>query len=59
MYCMNFSNVNTGTAYNVRMSFFEYVLFNIGFKNYVINKVIDEWNINEYEFCFEGVTYGK
>ena len=47
MYCMNFSNVNTGTAYNVRMSFFEYVLFNLGFKNYIINKVIDEWNINE------------
>tara|TARA_B100000902_G_scaffold197936_1_gene188900 strand:- start:1437 stop:1610 length:174 start_codon:yes stop_codon:yes gene_type:complete len=55
---MNFEHMATRIPLNVRVDIWNIILYNIGFKNRAINNIMDEYEISDYEYFYEGVTYG-
>ena len=55
---MNFEHFATRIPLNVRVDIWNIILYNIGLKNRAINNIMDEYEISDYEYLFEGVTYG-
>ena len=55
---MNFEHIATRIPLNVRVDTWNIILYNIGLKNRAINNIMDEYEISDYEYFYEGVTYG-
>tara|TARA_B100000614_G_scaffold203782_1_gene185331 strand:+ start:523 stop:696 length:174 start_codon:yes stop_codon:yes gene_type:complete len=55
---MNFEHIATRIPLNVRVDIWNIILYNIGLKNRAITNVMDNYEISDYEYFFEGVTYG-
>tara|TARA_B100002019_G_scaffold289755_1_gene306026 strand:- start:252 stop:437 length:186 start_codon:yes stop_codon:yes gene_type:complete len=53
----NFEHIATRIPHNVKLTFKQNILFRLGFKDKVIDEVMDDWDISEYEYFYEGVTY--
>tara|TARA_B100001094_G_C18190316_1_gene806726 strand:- start:4005 stop:4181 length:177 start_codon:yes stop_codon:yes gene_type:complete len=56
---MNFEHIATRIPMNVPMTFRESILYKLGFKDRVIDKVMSKWALSELEYFYEGVTYVK
>jgi len=50
---MQFEHIATRVPLNIRLSFRQNMLFKLGFKNKVIDEVMDF--IGEYDYFYEGV----
>tara|TARA_X000001382_G_scaffold100665_1_gene75271 strand:- start:28 stop:189 length:162 start_codon:yes stop_codon:yes gene_type:complete len=50
---MQFEHIATRVPLNIRLSFRQNLLFKLGFKNKVIDEVMDF--IGEYDYFYEGV----
>jgi len=50
---MQFEHIATRVPLNIKLSFRQNLLFKLGFKNKVINEVMDF--IGEYDYFYEGV----
>ena len=50
---MQFEHIATGVPLNIKLSFRQNMLFKLGFKNKVIDEVMDF--IGEYDYFYEGV----
>ena len=55
---MNFEHIATRIPLNVRVDIWNIILYNIGLKNRAITNVMDNYEISDYEYFYEGVTYG-
>ena len=56
---MNFEHIATRIPLNVKMSFKEKVLFKLGFKDKVIDSIMNKNDITDLDYFYEGVTYVK
>ncbi len=55
---MNFEHIATRIPLNVRMSFSESILYKLGFKDRVIDRVMSKNAISELDYFYDGVTNG-
>lgn len=53
---MNFEHIATRIPLNVRMSFSESILYKLGFKDRVIDRVMLKNAISELDYFYDGVT---
>ena len=56
---MNFEHIATRIPLNVKMTFKETILFKLGFKDKVIDSIMNKNNITDLDYFYEGVTYVK
>lgn len=56
---MNFEHIATRIPLNVKMSFKETILYKLGFKDRVIDSIMNKNNITDLDYFYEGVTYGR
>jgi len=55
---MNFEHIATRIPLNVKMTFKEKVLYKLGFKDKVIDSIMNKNSISELDYFYEGVTNG-
>ena len=55
---MNFEHIATRIPLNVKMTFKETILYKLGFKDRVIDSIMNKNNITDLDYFYEGVTYG-
>jgi len=56
---MNFEHIATRIPLNVKMTFKETILFKLGFKDKVIDSIMNKNDITDLDYFYEGVTYVK
>ena len=56
---MNFEHIATRIPLNVKMTFKETILYKLGFKDRVIDSIMNKNNITDLDYFYEGVTYGR
>ena len=55
---MNFEHIATRIPLNVKMTFKETILFKLGFKDKVIDSIMNKNDITDLDYFYEGVTNG-
>ena len=53
---MNFEHIATQIPYNVKLTLRQNILFRLGFENKIIDEVMAQSEISDYEYFYEGVT---
>jgi len=53
---MNFEHIATRIPLNVKMTFVETILYKLGFKDKVIDSIMNKNSISELDYFYEGVT---
>ena len=53
---MNFEHIATRIPLNVKMTFVETILYKLGFKDRVIDSIMNKNSISELDYFYEGVT---
>lgn len=56
---MNFEHIATRIPLNVKMTFKETILYKLGYKDRVIDSIMNKNNITDLDYFYEGVTYGR
>ena len=56
---MNFEHIATRIPLNVKMTFKEIILFKLGFKDKVIDSIMNKNDITDLDYFYEGVTNVK
>ena len=52
---MQFEHIATRIPLNVRMTFIQSVLYKLGFKDKIIDEVMDDNQISDLDYFYEGV----
>lgn len=53
---MNFEHIATRIPHNVTLTMRQNILYRLGFKDKIIDEVMDFAGISEYEFFYDGVS---
>ena len=57
---VHFEHIATGYPHSIRLTYFDTLLYKLGFEDYVVEKAIRDFDIRiGDEMFFEGVTHGN
>jgi hypothetical protein len=56
---VHFEHIATRVPYSIKLTFIDSMLYKAGFKNYVVDKVMLDFDIQNEDYFFEGVSNGN
>jgi len=59
MSVMHFEHIATRIPLNVQLTFIESILYKLGFKDRIIDRVMSKNAISELDYFYDGVTNGR